>query len=272
MIEGHKRDRLVRTAIALSVWLLALAIPSQAQPLERPQDSQPPQATPHLPDQAELVARARALTQWVDDYNRWKRARDERDEKGLASSPREVRRKPDPPEWLFEDCRDVIFSDKGLWADACRLLTDWKDDALTAQIRRQITESRAQREAPTKTMWWHHVHLDTLWPMTQWGASVYGIVGTHATVDVAGRFQVFVTPGMMLLNVAGERGARDWRVATDWGVAYRLLDFKFPGAQHRAQLHVNLVTAWVFSGPNSLVAKRINLAGFSFTFKPPPAP
>ena len=156
-----------------------------------------------------------------------------------------------------------------MWADACRLLIDWKDDELTARIRRQITESRAQREAPTKSIWWQRVHVDALWPMTQWGSNVYGVVGTHVTVEVAGRFQVFVAPGAMLLNVPGEGGRRDWNMATDWGVAYRLVDFKFPGTERHTQLHANLVTAWVFSGSTSLAASRINLVGFSFTFKQP---
>lgn len=258
----------MRATNALPVWLLALAIASQV--LEGAQDSKTPRAAPDPPGQAELDARARALKQWIDDYTRWKKRSS--DERGLDRRPRRVRPRPEPPEWLFADCPNVAVDDTGLWADACRLLADWKDDALTAQVRRQITESRAQREAPTKSVWWQRVHVDALWPMTRWGASVYGIVGTHVTVEVAGRFQVFVAPGAMLLNVPGEGNARDWKVATDWGVAYRLADFRVLGTRRHAQLHMNLVTAWVFSGPQGLVSNRINLAGFSFTFKQPSVP
>src|SRR6185503_14105 len=210
-MERPGRDFLIRTTTALSVWLLAFAIAIQA--VEGAQDPQPPRATPDPADQAQLDARAPALKQWVDDFKRWKRSRDEN---ALRGSRRKVPPKPAPPEWLSDDCLHVAVDDTGLWADACRLLTDWKDDEVTAEIRRQIAESRAQREAPTKTMWWQHVHVDALWPMTQWGSNVYGIVGTHVTVEVAGRFQVFVTPGAMLLSVPDETGGRDWRMATDW--------------------------------------------------------
>lgn len=251
----------------LSVWLLTLAM--TASVVEAAQDLQPPSSPSDSASQTDLDARAQVLKQWVDDYTAWKRLRDE---KGTGVGPRQVLPKPEPPAWLSADCIDVAVDDTGLWADACRLLIDWDDDALTAQLRRQITESRAQQEAPTKTRWLQHLHLDTLWPMTQWGANVYGVVGVHVTVEVAGRFQLFVAPGAMLLNVPGELGGRDWKVATDWGVAYRLFDFKLPGAQRHAQLHGNLVTAWVLNGPESLVSNRITLAGFSFTFKQPPAP
>jgi hypothetical protein len=263
MMEGPGRDFLIRTITALSVCLLAFAIATAG--VEAAQDPQP-RVAPAPADQAELDARAQTLKQWVDDFTRWKRLRDE---KGTDRNARQLPPKPEPPAWLSDDCRDVAVDDTGVWADACRLLTDWKDDELTARIRRQITDSRAQREAPTKSIWWQRVHVDALWPMTQWGSSVYGIVGTHVTVEVAGRFQVFVAPGAMLLNVPGEGGRRDWKMATDWGVAYRLLDFKFPGTERHTQLHANLVTAWVFSGSTSLAASRINLVGFSFTFKQP---
>ena len=267
MVAVAGRDALIRTTSALAVYLLWFAVATQA--IEASQDPQRARSTSVQADQAELDARARALKQWIDDYARWKRSRDE---PGLGRNPPKIRPRPEPPEWLFTECTDIAIDDTGPLADACRLLTDWKDDALTAQLRREITESRAQKEAPTKSIWWQRVHADLLWPMTQWGASVYGIVGTHVAVEVAGRLEVFVAPGAMLMNVRGERGGRDWKVATDWGIAYRLADFRVPGTRRHAQIHVNLVTAWVFADPKSLVSNRINLAGFSFTFKQPAPP
>jgi hypothetical protein len=163
----------------------------------------------------------------------------------------------------------VASDDTRHWADACRLFREWKDDGRTAALRRQIAGSRQQAEAPTHTSWWQHVHLDALWPMTQSGSHVYGVVGTHATVDVAGRLEVFVAPGAMVLTMPSERGSRDWRIATDWGIGYRLADFSFPGVDREASLHLNLVTAWVFAGPANAIPNRINLVGFSVTFNPP---
>lgn len=265
VVRGLDADRLVQSPLVRTTIVCAfclLAIPTQSVALGASQDE--PAGTP-APD---LVEREQELKRWVADYSRWKQD----DERTTRRAPRRIRPKPTPPEWLIEDCRDYPIDGKGPWADACRLLVDWNDDAGTAEIRRQIAEARAQKEAPTKSRWWEHVHLDTLWPMTQWGSSVYGIVGTHATVEIAGRFQVFIAPGAMLLNLPGERGTREWKLATDWGVAYRLTNFRLPGVSRQTQLHVNLVTAVVFSGPSNLVSNRINLAGFSFTFKPDPAP
>jgi hypothetical protein len=88
---------------------------------------------------------------------------------------------------------------------------------------------------------------------------------------VAGRFQVFVAPGAILLNLPTDRGSREWRPATDWGVAYRMFDFTFPGTERRASLHINLARAWVMSGPSNVFQSSIDLAGFSVTLKRTPS-
>jgi len=126
--------------------------------------------------------------------------------------------------------------------------------------------ARAQQEAPTKTLWWEHIHVDALWPMAQWGSSVLGVVGMHASVDIAGRFQVFVAPGAMVLNLPnGQR--REWKPATDWGIGYRLFDFTFPGTERRASLNLNLAKAWVLADPIGAFPGTVDLLGFSLTFK-----
>ncbi len=266
MVHAQANGSLVRIVLAVGLCLLLVLMRAplaQAQTKQAPQESPPDAAW----DAAALEARAQALQQWVDAYTRWTTRLEER---RLLGAQAKVDPKPDPPEWLSEDCRMVAVDETGLWADACRLLADWKDDALTAQIRQDIAEARQQREAPTNTRWWQHVHLDALWPMTQSGSRVYGIVGTHATVDVAGRLEVFIAPGAMVLTVPTGRGTRDWKVATDWGVTYRLADFTFPGSHRQGSLHLNLVTAWIFGGPSNVVPSNISLAGFSFTFKKSP--
>jgi hypothetical protein len=223
-------------------------------------------ATPPM-DASDVAERMTELKHWVHDYTEWKQWSDKylnkREFGWLAVRDRRLR--PDPPAWLAEDCRRVA-DDTGTFAEACRLLADWHDDIVTAALRQQNTTAVAQREAPTKTAWWRHVHLDGFWPMTQSRASVFGVVGVHATVDVVNRLQVFVAPGVMLMRVPTPTGEQELRPATDWGVSYRLFNFKFPGVQRQGTLHVNLVRALVFMRLGSVGGNAtVNLAGFSVT-------
>ena len=74
-------------------------------------------------------------------------------------------------------------------------------------------------------------------------------------------------PGVLLLNVPGRSGARVWKVATNYGIGYRLLDFTFPG-KRPAELHVNLAKTWMLSDmEDAIVGRSIDVVGFSITFK-----
>jgi hypothetical protein len=220
-----------------------------------------------VPDAAQSARRLRELRRWIADYDHWKRWYEtwrNRREPGWVHQ-RDRRHRPDPPVWLDDACRELA-EDQGVLVDACRLLADWKDEPVVTEMRQRMADAQAQREMPTKDMWWEHVHLDALWTMTEVRANVFGVLGMHATVDVAGRFQIFVAPGAILLNLPNGR-SREWRPATDWGMAYRMFDFTFPGTDRRASLHLNLARAWVLAGPENLVRSSIDLAGFSVTFK-----
>jgi len=226
-----------------------------------------------IPDETQWGQRLGEMQRWITDYENWKRWYEvwrNKPEPGWIGH-RDRRRRPDPPTWLDDECRDVV-QDHGILVDACRLLADWKDEQIVLQMRRQTTQTQVQHEAPTKNVWWEYVHFDALWAMPQVGASVFGVLGMHATVQVAGRFQVFVAPGAILLNLPNGK-SREWRPATDWGMAYRIVDFTFPGTRRRASLHLNLARAWVLAGPSNVIKSSIDLAGFSVTFKktPPPA-
>jgi hypothetical protein len=60
-----------------------------------------------------------------------------------------------------------------------------------------------------------------------------------------------------------------WKLATNYGMGYRLLDFTLPGGRE-AVLHLNLAKAWVVSGTSDLVTRRsMEFAGFSITLKKP---
>ena len=207
------------------------------------------------------------LQEWMRDYAEWK----EWAEKWLGKSEpgwfgtRERRAKPSPPEWLAEYCRDTEVVDE-TFAAGCRLLADWRDDHAAALIREQILDERAVREAPTKTRWWNHIHFDALWLTTQVPAT-YGVIGIHATHRIAGRLQIFLAPGAMLLNVPTPSGKREWKPATDLGISYQLFDFKFPGNQADATLHLNVAKAWVVGNHGSFIDSSVELAGLSVSFK-----
>ncbi len=275
---------MARWSLSLFIWacVAGTAVPATALASAAPQESQDSILPARVigsgyvefvqPDIAAWERRLLDLRQWVDDYETWKRWnaiwRNKREPGWLHARDRRVR--PDPPAWLGAECRDVVFEDEEIVTTACRLWAEWNDDQLTAQARQQTASARKQHEAPTKTIWWEHIHLDGLWPMTQWSSSIYGVLGVHATVEVAGRFQVFVAPGAILLNLPNGHNAREWRPATDYGIAYRLFDFTMPGVGRRASLHLNLAKAWVLAGPANVVQTSVDLAGFSVTLKRKP--
>jgi hypothetical protein len=152
-------------------------------------------------------------------------------------------------------------------APACAALQSWRDDDGTAQVRQARVTGTRQQEQERKTTWWEHVHMDVLWPAVQWQTSIYGVAGMHVSTSVAGRLQIFTAPGAMLLNLPGRRGTRVWKVAANYGIGYRLLDFTFPGGRP-AELHLNLAKAWLLSDITDAFTKRtVDFAGFSITFK-----
>ena len=221
-------------------------------------------------DAAEWEKRVAEMKQWMAEYAEWSEWIDKwrnRPEPGW-NGLRERRQRPDPPAWLVDDCA-LIVEPAGVLADACDMLEDWRTDYATALLTEQQAKSRAQKEAPARTRWWEHIHLDVLWPMVQSGSSAYGVVGVHATFDVTKRFQMFAAPGAILVNLPGADRSRDWQPATDWGIAYRLADFTFPGTRRLARLHLNFAKAWILAGDQGFKSS-INLAGFSVTFRKTP--
>jgi hypothetical protein len=225
------------------------------------------QESPSPPDAAQ---RTREVERWVRDYQKWQAWRHQWLKKGSLGTEKR-KPQPQPPSWLPEECRSNSPAAGTPQADACDLLVDWSMDYVAADIRYQTAKARAEREAPTKTSWWEHVHFDAYWPMMRSDASVFGVVGAHATVEIEGRFQVFVTPGVMILSVPTAQGTREWKPATDWGFAYRLCDFRVPGTRRTVRLHVNFVRAWILGNVGlDTFNSHMDLAGFSVTLKKPP--
>ena len=221
------------------------------------------------PDVSDVGAAERAaeVQQWVTDFTAWKQWSDQwgnRRERGWFTGYRERREVPVPPAWLADRCAAIV-DDSDPVAAACTLLVQWNEDVATTLVRQARTTT--QTEEPEKTVWWEHLHMDVLWPAMQWQASVYGVIGMHTATTVRGRFQVFITPGAMLLNLPTRNGNRAWKVATNYGIGYRLFDFVFPGGRP-ATLHVNLAKAWLLADVADVATGRsMDFVGFSIAFK-----
>ncbi len=235
-------------------------IPSHAIPLAEHAIEVP--ALP-APDPAQ---RQEELEKWIHDFSEWKQWVDQwgnRREPGWFSDFRQRRPRPDPPIWLFERCGDLL-DDIDAMATACSLLAEWKADWVISQAT-AAAASTGEEEAP-KTIWWEHVHLDAGWPALQSGVGLYGVIGMHATTSVRGRLEIFVAPGAMLLNVPTRNGARAWKLATNYGIAFRLVQFAFPG-NRQALLHLNLAKAWLLAAGPDVATRSTDFVGFSLTFK-----
>ena len=212
------------------------------------------------------------VLRWVEeftDWQKWAAQWGNRRERGVLTGFRERRQVPIPPDWLPASCATVL-DDSDRLARACALLIQWREDIAITLTRQARDTAAAQTETPQKTVWWEQVHVDLLWPAMQWQASVYGVVGMHMATTVKNRLQVFITPGAMLLNLPTRSGSRAWKVATNYGIGYRLFDFTFPGGRPAA-LHVNLAKAWVLSDITDVVTGRsMDFVGFSIAFKQAP--
>jgi hypothetical protein len=209
------------------------------------------------------------LKKWADDFSEWQQWWAQwanRPEPGWLTSSQRRRVKPEPPPWLADECAEV-FDPSDSRAAACELLEQWRLDNASALIRNTRGSYVKKAEAEPKSIWWQYVHLDLLWPATEIRTSVYGVVGVHTAMTVKGRMQIFLAPGVMLVNVPAFDGTRLWKVAANYGFAYRLLDFNFP-RHGRASLNVNIAKSWLMSDVQDLVVSRTaDFVGFSINFK-----
>jgi hypothetical protein len=272
MVHLASTDRVVLVVFACAI---GSASPGRAQDDREPATSSARpiparvQVVSDSPTPSQTAEHARELERWVREYRKWQEWRHQSLKKGRIGL-RDRKPQPQPPQWLAHHCRDSMPSPGTILFDACELLIEWNDDYATGDLRYQIAVERARREAPAKTSWWEHVHFDGFWPMMHSESRVVGMVGAHVTVAIEGRFQVFVAPGVMLLSVPTAQGTREWKPAADWGVAYRLFDFRVPLTGRPATFHVNFVRAWMLGNLGNVpFQSHVDLAGFSVTFKKP---
>jgi len=225
-----------------------------------------------LPDEgATAEERLVLLQRWTAEYSEWRawyaRWRN-RVEPGWFSA-RERKLPPNPPAWLPAACA-VLVEEEGPLVDACRALADWvRNDQSTDLLTQQVAQARSTLEAPKKTLWWERVHVDGLWPMTRSGMSAFGLLGAHTTMHVTNRFQVFLTPGVILMRLPSVGGAQRWSAATDWGFTYSLFDVRMPGFKRPSTVHVNIARVWLFGNGSETLpfSDDLYLAGLSLTFK-----
>ena len=219
------------------------------------------------PDIPDASRRHDELEKWIDEYSEWKQWAQRwanRRQPGVFSGSRERRQRPDPPTWLLDQCESGIdASDKMI--EACTLITEWRAPYAITQAAGARAAAAQSGEDDDNTTWWEHVHLDGGWPAMQANLSIYGVIGVHATTYVKGRFEIFLAPGAMLVRVPNRGGGHAWKVATNYGITYRLARLTLPGGR-RALLHVNLAKAWLFA-MGDLPTDSTDFIGLSMTFK-----
>lgn len=141
--------------------------------------------------------------------------------------------------------------------EACKTEEERRED----EYQRRVAE-RLEREKPTHSSFLKWLHIDGLWAPTTLGVGTVGLIGTHVTIANVGRVNFFGPPGvMLLLEDAG--GSRRIRPAMTWGISVYLVDFRPPGANHNAQLFLNLAKGQTFGDQRT----GMDLAGLSITWK-----
>lgn len=214
---------------------------------------------------------AQQLLQWTRDYQAW---RDwslqwrNRPEAGLFST-RARRLPPVPPPWLPAFCSNLAQeSGPDIEVEACAAFREWQANDMAASLMtEQIARTRAGVEKPRKTQWWERVHVDALWPMSNSTTSAFGVAGVHTTMHVTRRFQVFLTPGLILMRLPTLQGTTTWTAAADWGFSYGLFDLRVPVVARPGTVHLNIARVWLLGAGGLPVTGETYLAGFSLSLK-----
>jgi hypothetical protein len=271
--------RTVRTLAACVALVIVSGVSSSAQQTREPSSTllisraipiDPLFAGPLLDaddaSEAERIAEAQRWAAEFDAWLSWSAEWSNRRERGWFTSYRDRPEKPAPPDWLRARC-EVVIDEADPLVSPCDLLAAWNEDPTAVQLRRVRTAAAASQAEGAKTIWWEHLHMDVLWPAMRWQSSVYGVVGMHAAATVHGRLQLFIAPGAMLLNVPARNGSRAWKLATNYGIGFRLIEFTLPG-NRPAMLHLNLAKAWLLADIAEVAGGRTtDFVGFSITLK-----
>jgi hypothetical protein len=252
----------MKLAIAMLIGVSALA--ASAAPVSAQEQAQPPAPS--------IDQRFDELSQWLKEYREWEKwfelwgNRIARNGSGFEIWERKKR--PEPPAWLEEVCRDqVVVGDP--WASACHILRTWDDQPAQIIQRRGSTVATSSGKATdtvVKSSFFQRVHLTGLWGRAQYPATpVYGIVGMQIAVLEVGRFTLPAT-GVMLVMLPDGTGGHDWKPGTTVGFGFRLFDFISPLHQKPFSLHLNLARTHIHGLYDERIISgkaNINFVGFS---------
>jgi hypothetical protein len=253
-----------RMKLAIASLVVASALATSATPA-RAQELAPVPAplTEHRSDE---------LSTWLKEYRAWERWYERwgnRLAKNGADFPIwERKKRPEPPAWLAEVCRDAVMVDDQL-SSACDILWTW-DNQPTQIIQRRgspvATTGGKAADTVAKTSFFQRLHLTGLWVRAQYPVTpVYGLVGMQIGVVEVGRLTLPAT-GVMLVMLPDGRGGHDWKPATTVGVGYRLFDFIPPLQKKPFSLHVNLASTHIHGLQNEqFMSGRSNMGFVGFS-------
>jgi hypothetical protein len=225
--------------------------------------------TPPAPSQQSLNERYDELLGWLDDYKHWESWTQKWGNKIAYSvtggSLKNRPERPEPPDWLWNDCRDML-SPGGKLGEACEILAHWNDLDTALFGRARVTAQRT--DVPVKSSFLQRIHLSGGWVPAQVPApKVYLVAGMQVGIVELGRLTLPAV-GVGLMAMADGAGGYEWKPATVFGLGYRLATFPFPGIKRQANLHLNIARVTVHgtrSVPVGLDPSQ-NLVGFSLTF------
>ncbi len=223
-----------------------------------------------LPPQELLDTRHLELAAWLQDYERWE-AWTLKWGNRVAFNPgggiiKRRPERPEPPRWLWDDCRSVIAAD-GTLARACEIVSRWQG------VSRLLLDGRSAVATPktdvvAKSSFLQRVHLSGGWVPAQLPApKVYLVAGMQVGIVEIGR-ATLPAVGVGVMAMADGSGGYEWKPATLVGIGYRLTSFGFPWVRRQANLHFNVARATVHgmrTAPLGLDPSQ-NLIGFSLTF------
>lgn len=222
------------------------------------------------PSQQQLDVRHLELLAWLQEYDRWEAWTLKWGNRVAFNSAGGIIKnrpeRPEPPEWLWDDCRAVIAAE-GAFARACEIVTRWQG------LGRLVLDGRAAGGTPRtddvqKSSFLQRVHLSGGWVPAQIPApKIYLVAGMHIGIVEIGR-ATLPAVGVGLMALGDGRGGYEWKPATLVGIGYRLASFGFPWVNREATLHLNVARATVHgvaNAPPGLDPSQ-NLIGFSLTF------
>ena len=273
LIVPAQRPRVLRRVeggmkLAMSLLAVLSALALSAAPVGAQDQAQGSDIT--------IEQRSGELARWLKEYREWERWFELWGNR-VAKNPSgfeiwERKKRPEPPAWLDEACRDGVVADDQL-TTACDILRTWDDQPMQIVQRRGTpvaTSGGKPADTVVKSSFLRRVHLTGLWPRAQYpGTAVYGIVGMQIAVLETGRWTLPAT-GLMLVMLPDGRGGHDWKPATTVGAGYRLFDFVPPSYHKPFSLHVNIARAFVHGLHDERTmfgAANINFVGFSVSRK-----